>query len=407
MAHIHLAWELGGGLGHAGRLKVLAHALLARGHEVSMSLRDVAHTHRVLADMDVPKLQAPVWLHRTAGMPPTQASLDEILIPNGYLEAQPLAGQVQAWRSMFKALRVDLVVGDYAPSALLAARSMGLPSASVGIGFYSPPAGQPLPCLREWEQVAPQRLATAEAHVLKTANAVLARLSAPLLPNVAGLLLGDHALLCTWPELDHYGRPPQSSSWFGPNFLAQTGVPPEWPEGSGPKVFAYLKHEHEGHPGVLQALADEGCRVVCYQPEIASGKAPPVVSPLIHYSMRPVSLDVAMAEADLCVSHGGEATLVQALLAGAPVLLMPMQLEQFLVSRRVEAFGAGINGARFGAAPNWRSLLRRLLDDPSYRNSARAFAGRHGRQTQQQRTERIVDEFERVLKGGLTSGARA
>ncbi|UGQ48652.1 glycosyltransferase [Massilia endophytica] len=400
MAHIHLAWELGGGLGHAGRLKVLAQALQARGHEVSMGLRDLAHTHRLLADLDVPKLQAPVWLHRTAGMPPTQASLAEILIPNGYLEAQPLAGLVQGWRGLLKATRADLVVGDYAPTAMLAARSLGLPGASVGIGFYSPPAGQPLPCLRDWEQVAPQRLATAEAHVLKTANAVLGKLSAPPLARAADILLGDLPLLCTWPELDHYGRPAGSCEWFGPNFLPATGAPPEWPQGSGPKVFAYLKHEHEAHAAVLQALADEGCRVLCYQPEIASGKAPPVVSPNIHYSLRPVSLEPAMAGADLCVCHGGEATLVQGLLAGVPVLLMPMQLEQFLISRRVESFGGGINAARFGAAPNWRAIVRRLLDDPAYRNSARAFAGRHGGQTHQQMTARIVDRFERLLKEG-------
>jgi len=103
MAHIHLAWELGGGLGHAGRLKTLAQALQERGHRVSLSLRDLGHTQRLLEPLQAAKFQAPVWLHRTGGMPPNQASLAEILIPAGYVDAGSLAGLAEGWRAMFGA----------------------------------------------------------------------------------------------------------------------------------------------------------------------------------------------------------------------------------------------------------------------------------------------------------------
>ena len=397
MAHIHLAWELGGGLGHAGRLKTLSHALLARGHQVSLSLRDLGHTRRLLAVLPVPKFQAPVWLHRTMGMPANQASLAEILIPSGYLEAAGLDGLVDGWRALFSATRPDLVVGDYAPTALLAARSLGLPTASVGIGFYSPPPGRALPDLRPWEQLGTARLAAAEAHLLRTANAVLAGHRAPALARACDLLLGDLPLLCTWPELDHYGRPAASAQWYGPNFVPQTGTAPYWPEGSGPKVFAYLKREHEAHGAVLQALADAGCRVCCYLPEVASGMAPPVMAPAIVYSRTPVSLDAAMAEADLCVCHGGEATLVQALLAGVPVLMLPMQLEQFLICQRVDVGGAGINAARLPWPVAWPAVVSRILGEGRYRAAAKAFATRHAGFSQQLMAARIADQFERLL----------
>ena len=77
MAHFFLCWELGGGLGHAGRLKSIALPLRARGHQVSFVLRDLVLTRRLLADPQLggmATLQAPVWLHRTAGLPPDQAS---------------------------------------------------------------------------------------------------------------------------------------------------------------------------------------------------------------------------------------------------------------------------------------------------------------------------------------------
>ncbi|QGZ37876.1 UDP:flavonoid glycosyltransferase YjiC (YdhE family) [Pseudoduganella flava] len=399
MAHIHLAWELGGGLGHAGRLKMLARVLLARGHRVSLTLRDLGFTQRVLADLPVPRFQAPVWLHRTEGMPPNQASLAEILIAAGYLEVPGLAGLVEGWRGLFGQARPDLVVADYAPTALLAARSLGVPTSSVGIGFCSPPPDRPLPCLRDWEGVAPHRLARAEAHLLNVANAVLEMHRAPELPNAARLLLGDAPLLCTWPELDHYGRGPGDGAWLGPVCMPLGGSAPAWPPGDGPRVFAYLKHDHGSHAAVLQALVDEGCRVLCYLPEVAAGRPAPVLSSHIVYSAHPVAPEVALHGAALCVCHAGEATLVQSLLAGVPVLMLPMQLEQFLLARRVDSWGGGINGARVKAGGDWRALVRALLDDGKFRAAAAAFAHRRGARSVLERTEGVVDAFERQLSG--------
>lgn len=126
------------------------------------------------------------------------------------------------------------MVGDYAPTALLAARGLGIRSCAVGIGFTLPPAQRALPCLRDWESVAPQRLARAEEHVLNTANTVLELHGAPPLPNAARLLLGDAALLSTWPEFDHYGRAAGAATWHGPVYMALGGAAPVWPAGRGP-----------------------------------------------------------------------------------------------------------------------------------------------------------------------------
>lgn len=389
MAHFHLAWELGGGLGHAGRLKIIAGALLARGHQVSLSVRDLAQTHGVLAVLNIPVWQAPVWLHRTEGLPANHGSLAEILLSCGYLEANALAGLVAGWRAMFQHLKPDVVVADYAPTAILAARSLGLRSASVGVGFSMPPRGVPLPCLREWENIPSQRLAAAEERVLQVANAVLAHHHAAPCVFAADLLLGDTTLLTTWPELDHYSRAgpaalpakaapvPDELEWFGPAFLPGGGEAPGWPPGEGPKVFAYLKTADAHHAQILAALAQEGCRVLCYLPEVAGGKAPPVSAPNLVYARRPVALRAALAEARLCVSHGGEGTVASSLLAGVPVLLLPMQLEQFLFARRIAAAGMGVNSAMLAQPVDWRQVVRHMLTTPGYAQAAQAFAARH------------------------------
>jgi UDP:flavonoid glycosyltransferase YjiC (YdhE family) len=392
MAHFHLCWELGGGLGHAGRLKMLAQALLARGHRVSLSVRDVMHAHALLAGLEVPTLQAPVWLHQAVGVPSPPCSLAEILLHCGYLEPAALRGMVAGWRAMFELLRPDLLVADFAPTAILAARGMGLRSASVGNGFYSPPPAQPLPAL----QPAPAgRLAASEARVLHTANALLAERP---LAHAAELFLGDVPLLCTWPELDHYARPEAAATrWFGPSFMADAGAAPRWPHGDGPKVFAYLKAAHPSHRAVLQALVEEGCRTLVYLPEVAGGAAPPVDSPLLHYASGPVALSQALAQADLCVSHAGEATLAQSLLAGVPLLMLPSQAEQFMLARRVARSGAGYNAALLTPASDWRRALRRVLDDERHRQAAAAFATRHQGFSQQRMTAELAALLERQL----------
>lgn len=378
MARLLIGWELGGGLGHAGRLKPLAAGLAARGHGVTMWLADLVQTRRLLADLPVPQLQAPVWTHRTVGVPSPQVSLAEILLGCGYLQADHLQALVQGWLSALAVSAAEALLVDYAPTALIAARIAGVPAASIGMGFWLPPAQVPIPAYRDWEPLAPGRVGHAEQQVLANVNAVLTRHGAEPLDALWRLFRGDLPLLCSWPEIDHYPRAPDEPlEWLGPNFLPDAGQAPQWPAGEGRPVFAYLKAGHPDHAAVLTALAARGCRVLCYLPEVNAGMQPPVVSDRIRYASGPVDLTQAFAEAALVVCHAGQATVVQALLAGVPLLLLPMQAEQFLMSRQVERTGAAINAAMRPRPTDFGALVDALLTRPAARQAAQAFAQRH------------------------------
>jgi hypothetical protein len=403
------AWEFGGGLGHASRIKPLAQELLRRGHRVRLILRDLAGVAEVLNDLQVPKLQAPVFQLQTMGLLQPQVSLAEILLANGYLQAGHLAAQIDGWLSAFECCGATAVIGDYAPSAVLAARIAGLPSATVGIGFYMPPEIKPIPTFRDWEPIPPARIAHAEAQVLTSVNSVLARHGCAPIDALWPLYSGDRPLLCTWPEFDHYSRqnradnPKTDQIWWGPTFLPSTGrgsadTNPDWPAGNGPRVFAYLKDGHPDHALWLQALVDKGCRVLCYLPEVATGKPPPVRSAAIHYAMRPLNIGALMPSCDLMVCHAGEATLTQGLLAGVPLLLLPMQPEQFLMARGVaRSTGAAINAAEHPRPTPMKALLHQLLDTPLMRDKARAFAARYASFSHADQTRQLADQFEAML----------
>ena len=396
MSNIHLAWELGGGLGHAGRLKPLALELARRGHEVTLGLRDLVHTNKLLSGMTCLRLQAPVWLHNSVGVPKKPASLAEILLGQGYLDPDALEGLVVGWRDLMRSVRADAVVTDYAPTAIVAARMLGLPAIAVGPGFWIPPADAPLPNIRDWAPIEDGRLEASEARVLRAVNEVMRRHGAAPVERAAQLFTGDRALLCSWPEMDHYRRStlPPGERWYGPTYLPGAGAPPEWPPGAGPLVFAYVKDAYADHPALLDALARSGCRTLCYLPDVAAGKPPPLTHPSIRYSRGPVDLARAFAEASLCICHAGGATMVQALLAGVPCLLLPMQNEQFLLARQVERTGACIN---VGARPrpvDFSALVRELVADGPARQAARAFARRREGFSHEQQTLDLCDAIE-------------
>lgn len=396
MANIVFCWELGAALGHAGRLKALAQPLAARGHTVSFVLRDLVHTRRLLAGTGIPVYQAPLWLHRVEGLPPGEASLADILLACGWLDADAMAGLVDGWRHLLRALGADVVVGDYAPAALLAARSLGIASAAVGAGFQIPPAG-PLPPLRDWEAIPQARMAATEARVLATANAVLARHGAAPYARAADLLRGDVPLLCTWPELDPWDRGAPDERWLGPTIAGAGAGAPAWPEGAGPRVFAYLRGPHPEHGAMLAALARAGCRTLCYLPEVAAGAAPPHAHPLIAWAAGPVALPVALRESAFAVCHAGESTVSQALLAGVPLLMLPRTAEAFLTARRVRRLGAGINVSEMARPLDWDGIVRGMLQGEDYRTAARAFARRHAESDADRQAETIADVLETLL----------
>ncbi len=402
MAHIHFAWELGGGLGHAGRIKPLALEALRRGHRVTISLRDLVHTDVMLSDLDAPRMQAPIFTHVVHGVPAPAVSLAEILLTCGYLNAQALKGLFTGWRGLLGELKPNLVVGDYAPTAMLAAHSLGIRSTGLGIGFYLPQPHQPMPFLREWEPPQPARMESADRQMLTAINTVLAGVGSTPLKYPAQALGGDAPLLLTWPELDHYGRTdlPDGQQWWGPSMSPPGGVAPQWPavaQASQPAVFAYLKAGHPDHAEVLKALVMLGCRTVCYMPEVAAGKPPPVRSPLIHYATGPVNLSLALAEAELCICHAGEATLAQAIIAGVPVFLLPTTSEQFLIAQQVAKTGAGINAASMQRPMNYQAALAPLLGDSKFRAAARQFAQKYAHFSPKQHTEDLLDAFEKQM----------
>ncbi|MBC7957116.1 MAG: hypothetical protein H7Y33_14745 [Cytophagales bacterium] len=385
-----LAWELGANLGHATRLRSVALALRARGHRVSLALRDVVGTREFLGAALGPVFQAPLLLNNVSQ---PAWSMADILLSCGFESARTLGGLAEAWENLLAVSGCDVLLADHSPTALLAARLAKVPAVHVGAGFFIPPRQTPLPIFRDWASAPDSHAALADARALASANALLAARAAPPLPRLCDLFYPEQTLLCGWPELDHYaGAGRAATDYLGPDCEFQPGVAPAWPESPGPRVFAYLRAMNPEHTELLRALDALGCATECFFPDRGLvNAAARVESRHIHYSAQPVDMQHVLSECALVVCHAGQATVAQAMRAGVPCLMLPTQTEQFLLARQAQRFGVGINAASLARPVDYRALIAELMrPDGAHVAGARAMAAKYKHFNPPQLTAQIV-----------------
>ena len=242
VSRILLAWELGGGLGHIRRMAPVARALRQAGHEVWVAVRQLGRAGADLGDEDIHLLQVPVPL--TPVIRATAVIHADILRWGGWADPVVLGAMVEAWRQMVALVDPGLMLLDHAPTGLLAARSLGLPRATLGTGFQTPPHAHPLPPLQPWLPADAEARAGAEAPILDSVNTVLARVGASPIEVLADVFAADEHFLCTVPELDHFpGR--GAVRYWGPVSITGGGPEPDWPDGDPDRrVFLYASASH-------------------------------------------------------------------------------------------------------------------------------------------------------------------
>lgn len=396
MARILFAWELGGDYGHLARLLPVALALRARGHEVVFVVRDLLGAEAILAPHQVRSFQAPLWIGQVTHLP-SPISYPEMLMRFGFLNARALTGICRAWRNLVDLLHPDLLVLDHAPTALLATRGLGLPRVNFGDGFCIPPAARPVPHFRWWQRENLVRLQDSEHHAVASANQVLQALEAPPLIGMADLQQCDDTLFCTFPELDHYAER-TAHSYLGPIFALGQGAVLPWPgDGDAPRVFAYLKPGYPALEAALAALQGCGASVLLHVPGVARKTIAQFTSATMVFSTEPLRMTDMAAQCDLALCHGGGGTTAAMLLAGKPLLLLPMQMEQTMTGQRVAALGAGVSVAPEASATLARQL-RQALGDARLASAARAFAQAHAGYDQQHTIAAAADRCEALLQ---------
>lgn len=374
MSKILYAWELGANLGHVGAFLPLARELRVRGNQIHWAVAQTASAAQLLAQEGYDWLQAPLIAETVREGPPL--SYCDILLRFGYARECDLLGLVVAWRELIRLTGAHVLLADHAPTAILAARTLGLPVVLFSFGFFVPPRQRPLPTLRPWSRSAPGQLEALEQAVLTSINAILGHFGRAPLTAVADLFEVAEDALLGFPEIDHYADRGPARYW-GCLPDAGVGAAPVWPALEGKRIFAYLRSATQHHEAALAALHTLGQPTVVFFPEAPAQLLARYAAAHLCFSTKALDLAQTAREADAALTYASASTVSSFLLKGKPLLLLPGHIEQFLLARRVEQLGAGLLVHPEQAPTDLPLKLRRILFDAGLRSNAQAFAHKY------------------------------
>lgn len=387
MAHILLGWEFGGNRGHAMRLVQLADRLKARGHQVSFALQRVDAITPVEAKGSAiwPAPVSPRLLVNTT-RPKTAApnTMGDILARLGFDDPSIVAASLRAWQLLFNAIKPDLIVAEYAPFLLMAARGR-VKTVAVGTGFDAPPSEMP-----RFPSLTGKPAAIDEEQTLAAVNLGLAQLGGQRLTALPELFTATAEISATFTEMDPYAE-------WRIRRLAMPTVPlppPVIAPGSGGEVFVYAPELVPVDAALWKGLATSKLPVRVHIPMVSDAYLAELGRMGFIVERDPVDFPLIAQRSRLLVSHGGHGFVCSGLLAGLPQVICHYDLEKLGHAHAVARLKLG------GFVPLWQiqpepfaaSLVRLYRDDAlaaRARAAASDFHARHAKSLETVVTEAV------------------
>jgi rhamnosyltransferase subunit B len=393
MATVLLGWEVGDGLGHVGPLMALARALRARGHRPVLVASKLEFAVIAAGDDDLPILQTPAARVR----PPERVkssgftAWSDLLLMIGYDTPDRLYPLVRGWADTIAMVRPDLLVTDFAPTAIVA-NAGRLPAMALGWGYTMPPR-----TLSATPSMHGQERAVPDEAIFETVAAVQRRAG---LPVHAGRLLDavvpEHGYVITLPELDYFEHRRDRPA-IGPI----QPLPSPRPADGTADYFAYLSHANAATESVLEALVRSGLSGTVYlrdaRPETVDGWRDRGLA----VSDQPLDFAEAAGRARLVLHHGGLRTMEAALALGRPQVLVPAHIEHLMNAQRLRRLGTAEvwDGPTLAKAEALPDRLRRFLADGRVRARAAAIPATLSLVDDRANLSRLADICETLIGG--------
>lgn len=333
-------WEHGQGNSYVLQLAPLIEGLIDAGDRVAFAANDLRKTQQVLADVPVLLMQAPT-ARRTRKYTEQPVTYADILYNLGYFDTEQLSGLVRGWQSVFELTSPRLIVFIHSPTAMLAARGSSMTQVTIGSGFLTPLRQNPQPPLFPWRETSLADREEREHRVVEPVNQILRTSGRPEISSLGEIYAVTRNLLTTVSDLDHYGQRTDGEYVGTAVTKRSTQATVEWPGGDGPRIFAYLK-SMPALCSLVEYLARTECRVVLVTDSVDE-ELPDSVS-----IVRPdgfVDVPSIAGSCDFAILNGTHGATLDMLLAGVPILQIPLNTEQAMLSERCINLGVAHGGS--------------------------------------------------------------
>lgn len=395
MAAVLFAWELGAGMGHLAPHRELLGGLIQRGHTIHVAACDLVQAARAFDGLVDRFWQCPVSNQRPNQIYQPTLSMAHILHNVGFASADDLCVRTAAWRNLFLAIRPQLLLTEYSPTALVAMRGTVVPKAVLGTGFCLPPNRTPLPAFATLRPLASDvaQLSADEASVVIVINSVLHSQGLPLIGSLADLFHEtDLQILTTIRELDHYPDRDRAEYWGLPP--ERQGVRVDWPASDRRRVFAYLK-PFDTIGTVLEILNKLELPSMVACDGLSSELRRQYSSATLAFAPPNVDLTQMAQDCHFAITNANHTTTCRFLLAGKPVMMIPLHLEQELVAEAVLRAGAGVVVRPKESRDAFAQLVP-LLNASTHHDAAAELAARYAK-SDGNRLERMVEALEKLI----------
>jgi UDP-N-acetylglucosamine transferase subunit ALG13 len=390
MAKFLLVWEIGANLGHMGLLLPVAVELHARGHQVTMVLQKSTDLEKFGVAHHFPCLTAPQLPHAPVQRP--LLSYADVLMHLGYDRPEVLYETICAWRAIYEREKPDVVVFNAAPTATLAARGLPFKTVLYGTSFDLPPMTTPLPAFRSWATVPRRQLLDIESAILKSINLVMVQLKQAPLTHLLDLFQSDLRMLLAMVELDHYPQR-KSEKYWGCRVSTDGGKPFQWKGHAKYRVFIYLRLGGEMLRSICAQMNDPDCEYVFVAPNIDTDECNRLSTGNLWVINQPLKIDDVVKDCSLVVYHAGVGTTISFLANGIPLLVLPSQIEQFLMARQVAQHGYGLMCNLADPQFDMAAPISQLLKNSKFRKSAQSFAQKYAARCNRDLMPSIVDRL--------------
>lgn len=329
MKTVLFAWELGGGFGHIASMRRYATRLAGHGVRMVAVVRN-PKSAGVLADLGVEILRAPPWPEASftsrQRAETSSATLGDSLAIAGLADADALAGLFAHCSDIFKNVRPDLLVADYAPAAALVARGR-VPLMIAGNGYTVPPGDMThFPILQR--NVPP---AWEEMRLLTIINKAGRACGIAPLERLPQLFSADGYLVETFPLLDPYDLQ-RTVPVDGPAFDRM----PVAKRKTADNILVYFASGYAIRRDVVRMLLPFAKKLKIYAPDLSfiDRSRLRLAGAKIH--RKQIDLADALASSRLAVHFGGSGFASHAIAAGVPQLIVAAQIEQELTGMALE-----------------------------------------------------------------------
>jgi hypothetical protein len=365
-----LAYESGYGLGHVNRLADVARRLRPCGFESALATYRLDDADRFADSFDA-VLQAPVWpsffgsqksLLSVAG-----PSFATALVNLGFREARHVAANQRAWAELFDACKPDVVIADFAPGAILAAKGRCL-SVQIGGPFYTPAMdGEKFPPFLGEEATDGE----VEIEISSAIDTAMARLGRTPPAALSEAVIADQSLPMGFAEFDPH-LPYRKETLLAPDMLASSSFRRE----RGDSIFAYIPEWLQHNDVLMASLCALGLPVRLFMPNIPDGLAEGLTGRNVSLATVPFSTDELARSARVFLHHGGLGSSQIGLVAGVPQVSVESDMEKIVNGRALTTLGVGrsLRHDRL-TLPRLRDTVTALYEDDAVQKRTADVAG--------------------------------